>query len=373
MQVANGRGIVREADHQRRVGLLDPDDFAFPVMHTTPAGNVIVVRSARQIMEVLGRWHPGILAEKASIMEQMTQEMESSALHQESTYIVHAAQYPRQPPHELATASAIDWEQSIVEGHPTHPMHKSRFAVPPTLPISPDRDLRFPTIHFFAVRRSLVTIRRPFDELLSPLLHGYCSTTEAIDWANETVVPVHDLQLPNVHANFPQARQLSLKHPARAQVSLRTVLVEALPGRNIKLAVAMEVGSCMRTISPWSTHIGPTFGPIAKRVIEDENDLQLCSELASVVGAHPDPHCAKHFELHHPSGSTIPSGASWRARGYVCRSKGKTARSPTVQIKRKSMWLTLFWARAALPVLQTLRQTLPASIYATSVQVWREL
>ncbi|MCO5595173.1 hypothetical protein L7F22_049212 [Adiantum nelumboides] len=263
---ANGRDISAHSG-AKRVGLLDPDDFAFPIVAITPVGNVVPVRSARQIMEELGRWHPGILAEKASLMEQMTLEMESSALQQESAYILHAA-HARQPPLELATASAIDWEQNIVEGHPTHPMHKSRFAVPPT----------------FRSRLTEIYVSPPSTFL-----------RDAIDWANETVVPVHELQLPNVHAKFPHARQLSLTHLAHAQVSLRTVLVEALPCFNLKLAVGMQVGSCMRTVSPWSTHIGPTFGPIAERVIEDKDVLQLCSELASVVGAHPDPDCAKHL------------------------------------------------------------------------------
>ncbi|MCO5589109.1 hypothetical protein L7F22_043075 [Adiantum nelumboides] len=171
----------------------------------------------------------------------------------------------RLSPLQLSTASAIDWEHCIVEGHPTHPMHSSRFAVPPTLPVSPEKDLRFPTIHFCAVRRSLVTIRGPFDKLLSPLLQD-CQ--DAIDWPNEAVVPVHELQLPNIHAKFPQARQLSLTYSARAQASLRSVIVDPLRNLNLKLALGMKVSSCTRTISPWSTHIGPSFGPIAERVIE---------------------------------------------------------------------------------------------------------
>ncbi|KAI5062268.1 hypothetical protein GOP47_0022807 [Adiantum capillus-veneris] len=279
-KLANGRSP--------RVRLLDPEDLGFPVLETTATGNVVAVPGARRIMEQLGRWHPDI-ADKAT-MELVTQEMENSALHQKTAYL--RCLQERLPPLELATASAIEWEHSIIEGHATHPMHKSRFAVPPTLPICPDKDLRFPTIHFFAVSRSLVTIRGPFNELISPLLHG---CTDAIDWRNETVVPVHELQLPNVHAKFPQARQLTFTQPARAQVSLRTVIIEALPHLNLKLSLGVKVSSCMRTISPWSTHIGPSFTPIAERLIENQELLQLCNELASVVIADADPEYARHF------------------------------------------------------------------------------
>lgn len=287
------QGDVEEPTSHRPVGFLDPEDVAFPIVEMSQDGKPVLVEGARQIMEELSsRWHPN-LADKATV-EQIIQEMDSSALHQEAAY-TRCAQPPAhgQPPLQLATATAIEWEQSIVEGHATHPMHKARFAMPPILPIAPNKDLRFPTILFFAMPRSLMTICGPFDELISPLLQG-CHDT--IDWHKETVVPVHELQLPNIAAKFPQARQLSLALPGRAQASLRTVLLEALPHLNLKLAMGVIVSSAMRTISPSSAHIGPTFSPIAQRLIKDHPDiLQLCSELASVVVAHPDPDYAKHF------------------------------------------------------------------------------
>ncbi|EFJ32432.1 hypothetical protein SELMODRAFT_407912 [Selaginella moellendorffii] len=274
------------------VTLLDPDEIGFPVQQLQVDRPVeYVPADVRTVTTQLQEWNPAL---SAALVEQITQEMENSVSHQAAAYSHHQG---RAPPELEHTTDSTQWEQLIVEGHATHPMHKSRFHVPPTLPIDPwNNDLSAPKIHFFAVPRSKLTVRGDFEKLVAPLVQ--ISSTRAnvfMDSCDELVMPVHHVQVPSVLLHFPHARHLPFTCKARAQASVRTVVVDELPAFNLKLPIGVKISSATRTITPWTTHIGPAFKPVADKIIEDNDLLEVAHELASVVSNHPDPDVAKNL------------------------------------------------------------------------------
>ncbi|ORX84409.1 hypothetical protein K493DRAFT_320108 [Basidiobolus meristosporus CBS 931.73] len=175
-------------------------------------------------------------------------------------------------------------------------MHKARFAVRPLPPLSWEADLSAPNICFVAVPRQRVIIRGEFERLIKPALSAMTEEDHSLyDPEEDVIIPVHELQLPNVFDKFPFAKLLSIRQPAKALAALRTVFLDALPKLNLKLSIGIKVSSSMRTITPWTTYLGPTLRPVIDQVIEDKQILKIADELASVVIRHDDTDIAKHL------------------------------------------------------------------------------
>ncbi|RKP25579.1 IucC family-domain-containing protein, partial [Syncephalis pseudoplumigaleata] len=207
--------------------------------------------------------------------------------------VEHALEHRGATP-TLASTS-IEWEQSIVEGHATHPMHKARFALPPLEAIPAGADLSAPDIRFVCLPRSDVVLRGDYEHYIESLLPE--ETCAAItDTARYVAVPAHPRQLPSIVTRFPQAKLLPGTLPARAQASLRTVVPVAHSHWAIKLCLGVKTTSALRTITPWTTHMGPGMLSLLDKLVADNADvLRVAKEVASAVIAHPDPDVAKHL------------------------------------------------------------------------------
>ncbi|KAJ1670482.1 hypothetical protein EV182_008176, partial [Spiromyces aspiralis] len=166
----------------------------------------------------------------------------SSVEHQEFAYAHRQAQVPT-----LRSSTSLDWEQSLVEGHATHPMHKARYSLPPMDPIHPGTNLFDLDLRFVAVQRGEVILEGDYERLLEPLYKSAVpmdTATEAdddkrestpvclldcVDPSTEVILPVHPFHLPNVLSRFSQfVRVLPYSVPAKAQASLRTVSPSSL-------------------------------------------------------------------------------------------------------------------------------------------------
>ncbi|KAI8140145.1 IucC family-domain-containing protein [Fennellomyces sp. T-0311] len=221
-------------------------------------------------------------------------ELDSAMLHQTYTY-----DHPKPLP--TLQSSALEWEQSIVEGHPTHPMHKTRSSFPPLLPLYPDQvDFERPKIRLVAIPVNSILIRGDFETLVAPLVDVILSKTgeQRYKYAGHVLMPIHEMQVPNVEERFKNAIVLPpVNHVIGCSLaSLRTVAFpDILDNLTVKMSIGIKVTSALRTITPNTTYFGPGFSKhVVPRLSYDRQILVLERELASAVYCHPDTDVAKH-------------------------------------------------------------------------------
>ncbi|KAI0303605.1 IucC family-domain-containing protein [Multifurca ochricompacta] len=190
-------------------------------------------------------------------------------------------------------SSTIEWEHSVVEGHPTHPMHRARHAVSPLPQHDPQsRDWNNPRIHFAVVSSSRLDILGPFEREIRAVT-GIASRVSGRLLPERDgciIVPVYDLQVANLRSKFPDVEILDeeLSIPALGQTSIRTVVFPEVPDIALKLSVGIRVSSALRTISHFTANFGPRF---SKEIIASA----ICSRDATGVSLDPD--VAKHFTV----------------------------------------------------------------------------
>ncbi|KAI9461553.1 IucC family-domain-containing protein [Lactarius psammicola] len=226
-----------------------------------------------------------------------------------SSYIWQRAVYENPPICPTVSSSAIEWEQSIVEGHPTHPMHRARHVVPPLLPHDPQsRDWNFPRIRFAVVSHARLDILGPFEQEARVIveLASRVSGRPPPQRDGCVIVPVYDLQVANLRAKFPDVEILDkdFSIPAFGQASIRTIVFSEIPNIALKLSVGISVSSALRTISHFTANFGPRFSKdVVPKLAIDSRILTIEQEVASVVcsrdakGVSLDPDVAKHFTV----------------------------------------------------------------------------
>ncbi|KAL1917589.1 uncharacterized protein VTP21DRAFT_3982 [Calcarisporiella thermophila] len=279
--------VGRRGVYNLEITLLDPQDLMFP-LYNVESGKIVPeydpVSTFRKLSKAAGV--------ERKIFEELVPEIESTVMYMEHTFA------NRVPAPTLASSS-IDWEQSIIEGHPHHPTHKARCAVPPIPPIAPG-SFEFNTIklRFVSVPATEMNIRGEFLQLMFPLLEyaGFKNIPQ-----DKVIIPLHPLQVPNVEARF-KDRGINVYPPeftveARVQASLRTVVLpEILPGYAIKLACGINITSAMRTITPYTAHLGPGISrDIIPRLEIDPTVLAVELEPGSAWARHSDPNYSKHL------------------------------------------------------------------------------
>ncbi|KAJ3906972.1 IucC family-domain-containing protein [Lentinula edodes] len=234
--------------------------------------------------------------EESTIID-IAEEFQSSVKWQQHSYL-HPPKAPTFP-----SSPSIEWEQSIVEGHPTHPMHKTRMFLPPMRDITDDDtyDLYNPQLRFIALPKSSLHITYDFEELTEPLRQTAAQAAAAAAAASDQVqkfltptgemsippshlvIPIHELQIPHIEEKFPDALIYpeQFKLPLQAQQSIRSVILPSFSspssspsklsfsspsgssGPSVPLALKLSVGikltSAIRTISPASAFLGPRF------------------------------------------------------------------------------------------------------------------
>ncbi|KAJ1646067.1 hypothetical protein J3B02_001584 [Coemansia erecta] len=295
-----------------RIRLLDPEDLGVcQWIKKADSSALIPVESPSQVMIEIGLWN-NYESEK---VHSICKELESSVENQLFAY------KSRGPDPDILMSTATEWEQSIVEGHATHPMYRARYAVPPLKPIVPQTNFVHLKLGFVAVPRSKLRVEGHLEELLHPLYSSadfdasLLSDASAsvnvdsdasryildfVDRSEEFVLPVHPLHMPAVLDMFSFARQLPFFMPAEAQASLRTVCPKAFAplGYDIKLPLGIKVSSALRTISPWSTFVGPRVTMVIPDILSKApvaDALLIAGEPASAVSNDPDFDIAKYL------------------------------------------------------------------------------
>lgn len=208
--------------------------------------------------------------------------------------------YRSPPPCPSLASPSIEWEQSLVAGHPTHPMHRARM-LSMSRPVL-QYDWYHPRIRFVIVPRSSVDIQGPFErEIRSLVTKVVAMSGRALpDDPSSVWMPVHELQIPNILSKFHDVEILDsdISVKAYAQSSIRTVIVPELPGIALKLAVGVKISSSLRTISHFTADLGPRFSAdIVPKLAVNSKILSIDCEPASAVYHSVDPEIAKHLTV----------------------------------------------------------------------------
>ncbi|OZJ06647.1 hypothetical protein BZG36_00275 [Bifiguratus adelaidae] len=230
------------------------------------------------------------------------EELQSSVDNLEHTY----RHYPLLP---TLQSSALEWEQSFVEGHATHPMCKARYSLPPMEPIAPGSfDFQSISLRAIIAPQDQIVLSGPFKQEMKPIwdrmakmwsdelqAHGYNAR-------DHLILPVHPLQIPNIADKFPHFIILpdSCGLPAKSLASVRSVVLDdnPIPGHTLKLALGLKISSALRTVTPFTTYFGPNLYHDVIPVLQyDREALCIQSEVASAVAKHDDTDIAKHCSV----------------------------------------------------------------------------
>ncbi|KAL4860710.1 hypothetical protein BDV12DRAFT_204770 [Aspergillus spectabilis] len=215
-------------------------------------------------------------------------ELQNAAANQETWLDVEG-----QLPQLDLFSPAIQWETTLTTGHPTHPLHKTLFTQPPLEQIRPEQiwNMLSPEISFLSVPRPQVRISGPFEELLSDLLAqlGIPKCTQ-----DRVIVPSLAQQRSSILSRFSDVQVVG-SDLASAQASLRTVNLRPELGfkYHLKLSLACQITSALRTITPWTALGGAEVSALLEKLLPP--DMWVFNEVAAVTGAQSDFNDAKHL------------------------------------------------------------------------------
>ncbi|OGM47726.1 hypothetical protein ABOM_004343 [Aspergillus bombycis] len=225
-----------------------------------------------------------------TVLETIAQELRNSAKNQEKWLEISQDQQSL----SLENKS-VEWERALIYGHPSHPYHRLCQAQAPLKPVSPEDipGMLKPTLAFVSVPRDNLRITGQFERELQPLLQQLDIPETTRD---RVTVPCLAQQLPSVHQRFPGAVILKLvTNCADAQASMRTLTIspELEFDYHLKLSLACQITSAIRTITPWTTCGGPVQTALLERFLPD--DLWVFREVAAVSGSQEDFNEARHL------------------------------------------------------------------------------
>ncbi|KAF8899908.1 IucC family-domain-containing protein [Gymnopilus junonius] len=226
-----------------------------------------------------------------ALHEIIAQEMQSSLIWQ-------TVAYESPPLCPNLYSPAIEWEQSLVAGHPTHPMHRARML--PENGGSLDYDWYHPRIRFVRVPIGHIELLGNFQNISQDLVDQAAKQAgdTTIDHERFVYMPVHELQIQNIVSRFQGVEVLGphINLPALAQSSIRTVIVPNFPGIALKLAVGVKISSSLRTISHFTANFGPRFSAdIVPKLAINSEILSIELETSSAVYRTQETELAKHF------------------------------------------------------------------------------
>ncbi|KAK7032831.1 C2 domain-containing protein [Favolaschia claudopus] len=298
--------------HGKIVGLLDPLDMIpeIYVLAENTSGDPVRDDISETVLSCLvpPPWELGKFTslskctEPTELWKKFVQDVfvqnslsESIAAELQSSFEWQLASYLNPPACPTLASHQIEWEQSLVAGHPTHPMHRARMCPNATS----DYNWYRPTIHFARVPTDSLHTRGPFDSIMRDLVKkaALASGTECPENVPGTMfMPVHEMQIPTVLDKFKNAEILQPTIEALGQSSIRTMLVPALEDMALKVSINMKISSALRTISHYTADFGPRFSTeIVPKLKMDRNLLAVETEPASAVYDGVEPSLRKHF------------------------------------------------------------------------------
>lgn len=173
--------------------------------------------------------------------------------------------------------------------------HRLCYAQPPLAPVQPGDipEMLTPPLAFLSVPREDMRLTGSFESLIQPLLNTLSIPPTSKD---RIIVPCLSRQLPSISKRFPRAIHLkTVTDCADAQASMRTLTLRpgCHFGYHLKLSLACQITSALRTITPWTTCGGPVQTDLLEKFLPE--DMWVFREVAAVSGAQDDFGDAKHL------------------------------------------------------------------------------
>lgn len=178
------------------------------------------------------------------------------------------------------------FEQWVSKGHPYHPCNKTKLGLSPqeTLQYSPEFGGET-LVHVGAIHEKNVHIETMETKL--PYSNWFFQIFPEIQkkwhYSKEYIpIPIHPWQathkLQKYFKNLLNSNQLIISNdlgiPTRSTLSFRTVVPISYPQLpHIKLPVAVQTTSAIRTVSPASVENGPKISKILKKILQHENNF----------------------------------------------------------------------------------------------------
>jgi len=148
-----------------------------------------------------------------------------------------------------------------------------------------------PTIHFFALEKTQVTISGEYEKLMEPILEKV-----GISRNSEIPVPVHELQVPVVLKYFTHARHIEHTEVAKGQASVRTIVMDSMPQVNLKLPLNVIMSSITRTLRVGETSYGQTLKRAIHEIVKNSShNLVVAEELGGVSVTHQNNSISEYF------------------------------------------------------------------------------
>ncbi|KAI9929654.1 hypothetical protein MW887_001129 [Aspergillus wentii] len=272
-------GTIIETRLDQTIGVVRPDSLQPPVVlrHDETETEEL---DPGYIFTFITSW----LADEAesTTLEQIALELQNSARNQ-----VKWLEISRNQTEPTLESPSITWERSLY--------HRLCYAQEPLQPVAPEDipAMLTPDLTFISIPRTDMHFTGPFEETLQPLLRKL----QLPEPSNErAIVPCLTQQLPSITQRFPNAIILkTVKECAEAQVSMRTLTIrpELEFPFHLKMSLACNITSALRTITPWTTRIGPLLSEILEKFLPP--GLWMFKELAGMTGCQSDFNEAKHF------------------------------------------------------------------------------
>lgn len=151
-----------------------------------------------------------------------------------------------------------------------------------------------PSLAFVSVPHADMRVTGPFEVTLEPLLEKLGILKQ--NYGDKLIVPCLAQQLPAIFHHFPNSVFIrEIPCVADAQASMRTITLRPELGFNyhMKLSLACQITSAVRTITPWTTGQGSAITELLEKVLPA--DLWVFREVAAISGRQEDFDAAKHL------------------------------------------------------------------------------
>lgn len=275
-------------DPSKNVTFMDPQDITQGrvLLHTKEHSSNL---SISDFMHTISDWNGFDRDKVDSIIQELDSCYENAIL-----------RYLSPPATPTLDTEPIEWEQSLIEGHATHPMFRSRMSVTNDVQVLDPERLLTIKIRFIAFPRDQLIVFGNYPRDIMPLFEKLGIRD---DDATNQVIPIHEHHMGHVKARFGHLAYdiLDASCDARAQASTRTVVPwdlntnkPLLDNLALKLPLGIKITSALRTITPWTTQVGVELNKHWPNMHHlDTQILHVCRELASFSNSSPDYDIAK--------------------------------------------------------------------------------
>ncbi|KAJ5380127.1 uncharacterized protein N7496_002555 [Penicillium cataractarum] len=260
-----------------------PEQLELPVKLENRKGDTVYETNPSKILEKIHEWIPESIP-NIPLLETTKQMLQNSAENQEKWLQFHHQQKPCD-----LNSSAIEWERTIIFGHPEHPLHRCLYPESPSL--TGAGNLITPELSFISIPDEQLETTGPFTPRLQPLLEKL-GLSQSLP--GQTIIPCFTSNLPLVLSRLPRATLVqSFQGIADGQASARSVSIKPQFDYNhhLKMSLPFQITGAIRNVKPWQAYQATYMTELVERLAHP--DLWVNRETATITGVNMDVQAAR--------------------------------------------------------------------------------